>query len=544
MRLRMLLLAFAVMLVSAACGPVDWVTFHFEADRSGSSPDTSISREAVSSVVLNWTATTGGLVDSSPAVANGVVYVGSDDKKLYAFDAAGVSNCSGTPKSCSPIWSAPTGGVVFSSPAVVDGVVYVGSEDQELYAFDATGRVNCSGTPKTCSPLWTAATGGLVDSSPAVINGVVYVGSTSPTGGPSALYAFDAAGSTNCSGTPKTCAPLWNAPTTGGATSPAVAGGVTYVASNDGKVYAFDAAGGTNCSGSPKTCTPLWTAATTGQVFGAPAVVNGVVYVGSGTVRGPANADALFAFDAAGSTNCSGSPKTCAPLWTAPTTSPVVSSPAVANGVVYVNAPTLYAFDAAGSTNCSGSPKTCPPLWAANAGRGSPSSPAVANGVVYVGDLNGLYAFDAAGRTNCSGSPTTCSPLFTSATGGNVFSSPAVSNGAIYVGDRSNRVYAFGLEKIPPTTSVVIPSNGAIVSGTTLLDASASDDVNVSRVEFHLGSNGSERVIGVATPTQYGWIYNWDSASVPNGSYTLESVAYDSAGNHAESAVVTITVQN
>ena len=29
----------------------------------------------------------GGLVDSSPAVANGVVYVGSDDNNVYAFGA-------------------------------------------------------------------------------------------------------------------------------------------------------------------------------------------------------------------------------------------------------------------------------------------------------------------------------------------------------------------------------------------------------------------------------------------------------------------------
>lgn len=35
-----------------------------------------------------WVAgTTGGAINSSPAVVNGVVYVGSD--KLYAFDSAG-----------------------------------------------------------------------------------------------------------------------------------------------------------------------------------------------------------------------------------------------------------------------------------------------------------------------------------------------------------------------------------------------------------------------------------------------------------------------
>ena len=34
-------------------------------------------------------------------------------------------------------WKFKTGDVVYSSPAVVDGVVYFGSDDNHLYAFDA-----------------------------------------------------------------------------------------------------------------------------------------------------------------------------------------------------------------------------------------------------------------------------------------------------------------------------------------------------------------------------------------------------------------------
>jgi outer membrane protein assembly factor BamB len=74
-------------------------------------------------------------VRSSPAVANGVVYVGSDDHKLYAFDAAGSTGCSGTPKSCSPLATATTNGVVFSSPTPVGVAVYVGSDDDNIYAY-------------------------------------------------------------------------------------------------------------------------------------------------------------------------------------------------------------------------------------------------------------------------------------------------------------------------------------------------------------------------------------------------------------------------
>jgi outer membrane protein assembly factor BamB len=49
-------------------------------------------------------------------VANGVVYVGSDDGNVYALSAS----------TGAELWSFTTPGPVSSSPAVADGVVYVG----------------------------------------------------------------------------------------------------------------------------------------------------------------------------------------------------------------------------------------------------------------------------------------------------------------------------------------------------------------------------------------------------------------------------------
>jgi len=410
-----------------------------------SATENAISKSNVSKLVQHFTGQTGGAVDSSPAVANGVVYVGSGDDKLYAFDANGATNCSGTPNRCSPLWTAMTGGGVGSSPAVINGVVYVNSGDNLLYAFDANGATNCSGTPKVCSPLWTAQTGGQ-PSSPTVANGVVYSGGSS-------VYAFDANGITNCSGTPKVCAPLWTSSFTGlgYSSSPAVANGVLYASGVDDKLYAYDANGATNCSGTPKTCSPLWTATLgTTTSDSTPAVVGGVVYVGS-------NDSKLYAFDANGNTNCSGAPKTCGPLWTAATPNPFnFSSPAVANGVVYAGSSDLEAFDANGTTNCSGAPKTCTPLWAANVGV-MDSSPSVANGLVFIGSFSnfggqkfGVEAFDATGTTDCSGIPKLCTPLWTGVTGSPVLSSPAMANGKVYAGDGlpiffDNKLYAFGL---------------------------------------------------------------------------------------------------
>jgi glucose dehydrogenase len=114
-----------------------------------------------------WRFATGAGVYSAPAVANGVVYVGSEDKNLYAIDAA-----TGKEK-----WRFTTGEHVFVSPTVADGVVYVGSEDKNLYAVDvATGKEK-----------WRTSKGDWVYSAPAVANGVVYVGNEDKR-----LYAIDA----------------------------------------------------------------------------------------------------------------------------------------------------------------------------------------------------------------------------------------------------------------------------------------------------------------------------------------------------------------
>ncbi len=95
----------------------------------------------------------------------------------------------------------------------------------------------------------------------------------------------------------------------------------------------------------------------------------------------------------------------------------------------------------------------------------------------------------------------------------------------------------------PPTTSVLIPSNGATLSGSTLLDASAS---NATSVEFQLfggiyGFYGP--ILCTATPTYYGWLCSWNTTTVPNGSYVLSSLAFNSTGS-AYSGGVNITVNN
>jgi outer membrane protein assembly factor BamB len=57
-----------------------------------------------------------------PTVTNGILYAGSNDGKLYAFN-----NALGM-----PIWNFTTGGYVTSGPAVSNGVVYFGSYDHNV----------------------------------------------------------------------------------------------------------------------------------------------------------------------------------------------------------------------------------------------------------------------------------------------------------------------------------------------------------------------------------------------------------------------------
>ena len=187
---------------------------------------------------LYWRYKTGDDGFSSPAVADGVVYVGSEDYYLYALDAG----------SGRLVWRYETGDDVVSSPAVADGVVYVGSWDHFVYALDAgSGRL-----------VWRYETGKNVVSSPAVADGVVYVGSID-----NYVYALDA-GSGRL---------VWRYETGDDViSSPTVADGVVYVGSSDDYVYALDAGSGRL----------VWRYETGSDVGSSPTVADGVVYVGSG----------------------------------------------------------------------------------------------------------------------------------------------------------------------------------------------------------------------------------------------------------------------
>ena len=96
-----------------------------------------------------------------------------------------------------------------------------------------------------------------------------------------------------------------------------------------------------------------------------------------------------------------------------------------------------------------------------------------------------------------------------------------------------------GSDTTPPTVALTAPANGATVSGTISVTASASDNVGVVGVQFKRdGVNlGTE---DLTSP----YSTSWNTTSVSNGSYTLTAVARDAAGNTTTSAARTVTVSN
>ncbi len=189
---------------------------------------------------LVWTFSAGGPIDSTPAVFQGVAYLGDETGDVYAVNVT----------TGLPVWSATVSAAVESSPAVDAGLVIFGDDAGVVTALDAsTGGV-----------AWARSLGAEVTTAPAVAGNVVYV--TSTNGWLRALDETDG----------KT---IWRAKVSGGPlSSPSVdtADSLAIVGDSTGKVDAYSLNG-----------TPAWSVSLGGQVVATPAIGAGKVYVGSTT---------------------------------------------------------------------------------------------------------------------------------------------------------------------------------------------------------------------------------------------------------------------
>src|SRR3954463_5886958 len=201
-------LVMLVLLVIVGPVAIAQTTFHGNNARTGV-------YQAVGPKVLKgvkWQFKTQGAIVSSPAIANGLVYIGSSDGTLYAVDQA-----SGQQK-----WKAQTRGPVASSPAVADGMVFFLSFDGGLYCVDAN----------TGARKWRYATGFEKRFEAKSLHGTAPSEQTVPD--PHDVFL----------------------------SSPAVANGYVYFGSSDGNVYALD----------EKLGVLQWKFETKGQIHASPAI--------------------------------------------------------------------------------------------------------------------------------------------------------------------------------------------------------------------------------------------------------------------------------
>jgi outer membrane protein assembly factor BamB len=372
---------------------------------------------------VNWTATTGGAVQSSPAVAaDGTVYVGSNDGKLYALTSDGTTR-----------WSKSLVGAVHGSPAIgADGTIYVGSDLSGLYALN----------PADGSTRWTFSSIPQVRSSPVLgSDGTIYF-AASPQILTTSFYGLTSAGATR-----------FHTSVNGQTSSaPAIGPNGTVYLATDGTLlvaktlYAFN----------PKTGLPAWSAqvgaAGVTSVSGPAVGADGTIYVGTGSSAGTAW---VKAYTPNGALKWM-YPITCGVL----TDCGVSATPAIGpDGNVYVGSD-----DGRFWAIRSGDVPSL--LWQVTSGSRIEASAAIdASGTIYIGGAGNdrLVALRSADG----------SVVFSTTAGGPIRSSAAIdAYGTVYFGSDDAKVYSVGerysgfvqgTSKIPIGTCV----NNRVPAGTT-----------------------------------------------------------------------------
>ena len=529
--------------IAAPAPIVEWPMFHHDATHTGVSGESSISRSTVADLGLKWEANTGSSSFTSPAVvysqqlARGLVIQGNQDGSLSAYDA----------NSGDRIWVYKLPAHIQSSPAVANNVVYFGASDHYLHALNlATGTEICG-----------FLADGVISSSPVVVNPdgagmVVYFGDNGTTGSDDggheyAVNAVDPNAAVNCSlrwkfngfGSPPGSQPdagSWSPPAFG----KDVNGRALLVfgsSSPDCAVYALDALTGQLAW---RVQTTIYTqdndvgAGPTVSPPGMNGFTDGVAYV-AGKDR------VLYAINL----------RTGAVIWQfnihddSTATEPVRSTAALLGRRLYVGyGRGLYALDAVTGVK----------VWRTEdvmAGVDEVvSSPAISGGlndkVIFTGDMGGkVRAFNAI----------TGAQMWSFATGGFIYGSPVVAAGHVYIASSDGFLYAFGLGggvSAPPETVLDSPVADSTIpnpSGEVTITGTATDDASVARVFVAVKNRNSNKwwdpssdmwtnvftqyaaVLGSPGATSTGWQATFAAPSV-GGEFFAQAEAIDSDSQH------------
>ena len=96
-----------------------------------------------------------------------------------------------------------------------------------------------------------------------------------------------------------------------------------------------------------------------------------------------------------------------------------------------------------------------------------------------------------------------------------------------------------------PVMKVLTSAHGKPLKGTELVAGYSAFHDNISRVTFQITDAAHKNtVIGSGTYGGNLWLMRWNTKLVPNGTYVLRSIAYNSAGNRSISKGITIKVAN
>src|SRR3989338_14543 len=100
------------------------------------------------------------------------------------------------------------------------------------------------------------------------------------------------------------------------------------------------------------------------------------------------------------------------------------------------------------------------------------------------------------------------------------------------------------LDTTLPTISITSPASGATVSGTTNINATASDNIGVTKVEFYV--DGVLKSTDTTSPYSYSWDTTNGGTHACNGAHThsLTAKAYDAAGNPKTSGAISVNMNN
>jgi hypothetical protein len=90
-----------------------------------------------------------------------------------------------------------------------------------------------------------------------------------------------------------------------------------------------------------------------------------------------------------------------------------------------------------------------------------------------------------------------------------------------------------------PATSITAPTDGSTINGTLNVTAASVNGTPITKMEIYI--DGAIQACAVNSASLS---FAWDTTKLQNGSHTIGAKGYDSGGNVANSAAVTVTVSN